>query len=63
MTASSTYQLWFRNITPKGIIRDRTLKVESEQNFAKYLKDQGFIAVKRFTIKKTMKILKQTHFF
>ena len=48
--------------TLKGIIRDRTLRGESEQNIVEYLKDQGVIAVKRFTIKKTIK-LKQTHFF
>ena len=38
--------------TSKGIIRDRTLKGESEENIAEYLKNQGVIAVKRFTIKK-----------
>ena len=36
--------------TLKGIIRDRTLRGESEQNIAEYLKDQSVIAVKRFTI-------------
>ena len=38
--------------TSKGIIRDRALKGESEENIKEYLKDQGVIAVKRFTIKK-----------
>ena len=38
--------------TSKRIIRDRTLKGESEENIAEYLKNQGVIAVKRFTIKK-----------
>ena len=36
----------------KGIIRNRDLKGESEENIKEYLKDQGVIAVKRFTIKK-----------
>ena len=36
----------------KGIIRDRALKGETEENIKEYLKDQGVIAVKRFTIKK-----------
>ena len=35
-----------------GIIRNRDLKGESEENIKEYLKDQGVIAVKRFTIKK-----------
>ena len=38
--------------TSKGIIRDRAFKGESEENIKEYLKDQGVIAVKRFTIKK-----------
>ena len=49
--------------TLKGINRDRTLRGESKQNIPEYLKDQGVIVVKRFTIKKTIEILKQTHFF
>lgn len=36
----------------KGIIRDRTLKGESEQDIVDYLKDQGVTACKRFKIKK-----------
>ena len=38
--------------TSKGIIKDRTLKGETEQDICEYLKSQGVIAVKRFTIKK-----------
>ena len=36
----------------KGIIKDRTLRGESETDICDYLKNQGVIAVKRFTIKK-----------
>ena len=38
--------------TSKGIIKDRALKGESETDICDYLKNQGVIAVKRFTIKK-----------
>ena len=38
--------------TSKGIIKDRTLKGESEQDICEYLKSQGVVGVKRFTIKK-----------
>ena len=38
--------------TSKGIIKDRTLKGETEANICEYLQNQGVIAVKRFTIKK-----------
>ena len=36
----------------KGIIRDRMLKNETEENITEYLKTQGVTACKRFTIKK-----------
>ena len=36
----------------KGIIRDRTLKHETEENINEYLKQQGVTACKRFRIKK-----------
>ena len=36
----------------KGIIRDRMLKHETEENITEYLKQQGVTAWKRFTIKK-----------
>ena len=36
----------------KGIIRNRDLKGETEQNILEYLKPQGVTAVKRFKIKK-----------
>ena len=36
----------------KGIIRDKALKGESEENIKDYLQDQGVIAVKRFKIRK-----------
>ena len=38
--------------TSRGIIKDRTLKGESEFAICEYLKNQGAIAAKRFTIKK-----------
>ena len=38
--------------TLNSFIRNRDLKGESEENIKEYLKDQGVIAVKRFTIKK-----------
>ena len=41
----------------KGIIRDRTLKGESDENIAEYLKDQGVTAVKRFKIKKDLDLV------
>ena len=36
----------------KGIIRDRMLKHETEENITEYLKQQGVTACKHFTIKK-----------
>ena len=36
----------------KGIIRDKALKGESEENIKDNLQDQGVIAVKRFKIRK-----------
>ena len=36
----------------KGIIRDRMLKNETDENITEYLKQQGVTACKRFTIKK-----------
>ena len=38
--------------TSKGIIRDRMLKDEKEGDVVEYLKEQGVVACKRFTIKK-----------
>ena len=38
--------------TSKGIIKDRTLKGESEADILAYLKPQGVTAVKRFRIRK-----------
>ena len=38
--------------TSKGIIRDRMLKGEKEDDIVEYLKEQGVVACKRFTIKK-----------
>ena len=38
--------------TSKGIIRDRNLKEESDQNILEYLQPQGVTAVKRFKVKK-----------
>ena len=38
--------------TSKGIIRDRMLKGEKEDDIFEYLKEQGVVACKRFTIKK-----------
>ena len=43
-----------------GIIRDRMLKGESEDNIVDYLRPQGVTACKRFKIKKTENQLKQT---
>ena len=36
----------------KGIIRDRNLKGESDENILEYLAPQGVTAVKRFKVKK-----------
>ena len=36
----------------KGIIRDKTLRMESVENILEYLKPQGVTNVKRFKIKK-----------
>ena len=41
----------------KGIIRERMLKHETEENFTEYLKQQGATACKRFTIKKDGNLL------
>ena len=38
--------------TSKGIIRDRMLKGEKEDDIVEYLKEQGVVACNRFTIKK-----------
>ena len=38
--------------TSKGIIRDRMLKGEKEDDIVEYLKEQGVVACKRLTIKK-----------
>ena len=38
--------------TSKGIIRDRNLKGESDENILEYLQPQGVTAVKRFKVKK-----------
>ena len=46
----------------KGIIRNRDLKGETEQNILEYLKPQGVTAVKRFKIRKVNNSLKQIHF-
>ena len=43
--------------TSKGIIKDRTLKGETEKDICEYLKNQGVIAVKRFTIKKGHEVI------
>lgn len=40
--------------TSKGIIKDRMLKEESEENIVEYLKPQGVIGCKRFTIRKAL---------
>ena len=36
----------------RGIVKDRTLKGETEENSVEYLAPQGVIACKRFRIKK-----------
>ena len=43
--------------TSKGIIKDRTLKGETEKDICEYLKSQGVIAVKRLTIKKDHEVI------
>ena len=45
----------------KGIIRDRMLKEETEDNIVDYLRPQGVTGCKRFKIKKTENQLKQIH--
>ena len=45
----------------KGIIRDRMLKGETEDNIVDYLRPQGVTGCKRFKIKKTENQLKQIH--
>ena len=47
----------------KGIIRDRMLKHETEENITEYLKTQGVIACKRFTIKKRWKPYRNKYTF
>ena len=42
----------------KGIIRDRNLKGESEDNIKEYLEDQGVTHVKRFQVKKGNETIK-----
>ena len=44
----------------KGIIRDRMLKHETEENITEYLKTQGVTACKRFTIKKDGNLIETT---
>ena len=44
----------------KGVISDRMLKDEKESEIVDYLKEQGVIGCKRFTIKKTMRLLRRT---
>ena len=44
----------------KGIIRDRMLKHETEENINEYLKTQGVTACKRFTIKKDRNLIETT---
>ena len=46
----------------KGIIRDRGLKGESEDNIKEYLQEQGVTAVKRFKVKKVTNLLVPTRF-
>ena len=41
----------------KGIIRDRMLKHETEENITEYLKTQGVTACKRFIIKKDRNLI------
>ena len=41
----------------KGIIRDKTLRLESEENILEYLKSQGVTHVKRFKIKKNHELV------
>ena len=40
----------------KGIIRDKTLKMESEENILEYLKSQGVTNVKRLKIKRIINL-------
>ena len=47
----------------KGIIRDRALKGESDDNIRENLQEQGVIAAKRFKVKKVMILLIQTRFY
>ena len=49
--------------TSKGIIRDRMLKSEKEDDTVEYLKEQGVVACKRFTIKKIMRLFRPILFF
>ena len=46
----------------KGIIRNRDLKGETEQNILEYLKPQGVTAVKRFKIKKGEQLIETNTF-
>ena len=41
----------------KGIIKDRTLKGETEEDILEYLKPQGVTSVKRFKIKKDVSLV------
>ena len=47
----------------KGIIRDRALKGESDDNIRENLQEQGVIAAKRFKVKKVMILLIPTRFY
>ena len=46
----------------KGIIRDRSLKGETEENILEYLKPQGVTAVKRFKIRKGEQLIETNTF-
>ena len=48
--------------SPKGIIKDRTLKGETEEDILKYFKPQGVTAVKRFKIKKRLLACGNKHY-
>ena len=47
----------------KGIIRDRMLKHETEENITEYLNTQGVTACKRFKIKKRWKLYRNKYTF
>ena len=47
----------------KGIIRDRALRGESDDNIRENLQEQVVITAKRFKVKKVMILLIQTRFY